>query len=41
MAEHSNMKSHVATYSGMIGLLKWGAVGCFLLAFLVIWLIAG
>ncbi len=39
MAEHTDMKTHVATYSSVIGLLKWGAVGCFFVAFFVIWLI--
>ena len=35
----ANMKGHVATYSNVIAMLKWGAVACFLLAFLIIWLI--
>lgn len=49
MAEHTqggssgpraaDMKGHVATYSSVIAMLKWGAVACFLLAFLIIWLI--
>jgi hypothetical protein len=34
------MKAHEATYFSMIGMLKWGAVVCFLIAFLVIWLIS-
>jgi hypothetical protein len=34
------MQGHVATYSGMIGLLKWGAIGSFVVAFAVIWLIS-
>lgn len=41
MAEHTDMKSHVSTYSSVIGMLKWGAVACSILAFLIIWLIAG
>ena len=40
MAEHTDMKKHVSTYSGVIGVLKWGAIGCFVLAFVVVWLIA-
>jgi len=34
-----DMKAHTATYAGVISMLKWGAVGCFLIALLVIWLI--
>ena len=34
-----DMKGHVATYSSVIALLKWGAVACFVLACLIIWLI--
>lgn len=41
MAEPANMKAHVSTYNGMIGMLKWGAVGCAILVGVVIWLIAG
>ena len=40
MADKSDMKFHESTYGGVIGLLKWGAVACFSLAFFVIWLIA-
>lgn len=40
MADPADIKAHESTYAGMIGLLKWGAVACFLLAFFVIWLIA-
>ncbi|GAA4215114.1 hypothetical protein GCM10022253_09170 [Sphingomonas endophytica] len=40
MAEPADLKVHEATYTSMIGLLKYGAVACFLLAFLVIWLIS-
>ncbi|MBB3348882.1 aa3-type cytochrome c oxidase subunit IV [Sphingomonas citri] len=39
-AGRGDIKAHEATYSGMIGWLKYGAVICFLLAFFVIWLIA-
>ncbi len=42
MADHSpaNMKSHVADYDKMIGMLKWGAVAVAIVVALVIWLIA-
>ena len=36
----TDMKPHVQTYDSVIGLLKWGAVGCAIIAALVIWLIA-
>ncbi|WP_277981618.1 aa3-type cytochrome c oxidase subunit IV [Sphingomonas phyllosphaerae] len=39
-AGRGDIKAHEATYFGMIGWLKYGAIACFLLAFLVIWLIA-
>ena len=39
-AQPSEMKARVSTYDRMIGMLKWGAVACFILAFFVIWLIA-
>ena len=40
MAETGDLKAHVSTYDRVIGLLKWGAVACFILAFFVVWLIA-
>lgn len=40
MAEPAPMKAHEATYFSMIGMLKWGSVACFAIAFFVIWLIA-
>ncbi|KTT76168.1 aa3-type cytochrome c oxidase subunit IV [Sphingomonas endophytica] len=40
MAEPADLKAHESTYGSMIGLLKYGAVACFLIAALVIWLIA-
>ncbi|KQM74060.1 hypothetical protein ASE72_05815 [Sphingomonas sp. Leaf20] len=40
MADDTNMKSHVATYGSMIGVMKWGAMACALLVAIVIWLIA-
>lgn len=35
-----NMNAHVATYEKVIGMMKWGTLGCALVAALVIWLIA-
>ena len=35
-----NIKAHVSTYGSVIGLLKWGTVGCAVVAAFVIWLIA-
>jgi hypothetical protein len=40
MAGDSDMKPHEQTYSSVIGLLKWGAVGCLVIAAIVIWLIS-
>ncbi|GGB25915.1 hypothetical protein GCM10011380_14370 [Sphingomonas metalli] len=40
-AEHHAARVDVTTYNGMIGFLKWGAVGAGLLVALVIYLIAG
>lgn len=39
MAEKSEMKAHVATYHGVMSLLKWGTVGVVAVAALVLWLI--
>ena len=39
MAGNGDMKAHVATYSSVTGMMKWGAVGCALVVALVIWLI--
>jgi len=39
MAGGGEIKVHEATYHKVIGMLKWGAVGCFVIAALVIWLI--
>jgi len=38
---NGNLKAHEATYHSVIGLLKYGAVACFVIALLVIYLIAG
>ena len=40
MADDADMNGHVATYSSVMGMLKWGAVACFVLAALVVWLIS-
>ena len=40
-AGNGDMKAHEATYHQVLGMLKWGALGCFVIAFAVIWLIAG
>ncbi len=41
MAAENDMQVHRATYDKVIGLLKYGAVACFIIAFAVIWLISG
>lgn len=40
MAGNTDLNAHVQTYDRLIGLLKWGALGCAIVAALVIWLIA-
>ncbi|MEH3046467.1 aa3-type cytochrome c oxidase subunit IV [Sphingomonas adhaesiva] len=40
MADNANIKAHESTYFSMLSMLKYGAIACFLLAFLVIWLIS-
>lgn len=40
MAGGNDMKAHVATYEGFLGLAKWGTVACVLVTALVIYLIA-
>ena len=40
MADDANIKSHVATYQSIIGLLKWGSVAVLLIAAAVVWLIS-
>jgi Bacterial aa3 type cytochrome c oxidase subunit IV len=40
MAGDSDIKVHEATYHQVIGLLKWGAVACFVIAAAVVWLIS-
>ncbi|WP_375382397.1 aa3-type cytochrome c oxidase subunit IV [uncultured Sphingomonas sp.] len=40
MADDTNLKGHVATYDGLIGLMKWGAVAVAVIVTAVILLIA-
>lgn len=41
MAGNGDIQSHQATYSSVIGLMKWGAVASFATTAFVVWLIAG
>lgn len=41
MTGNGNLETHQATYGKVIGLIKWGAIACFVIAFVVVWLIAG
>ena len=34
-----DLTAHERTYSGFLGLFKWGAIGSFIIAFIVIMLI--
>ncbi len=40
MAGKGDLNAHVATYDRMIGMMKWGGLAVFLLAAIVVWLIA-
>ncbi len=40
MADHTDMKTHQATYSSVLGLLKYGAVVCFVIAAIVVMILA-
>jgi hypothetical protein len=40
MAGDMDIRQHSGTYVKVIGLLKWGAVVCALIAAFVVWLIA-
>ena len=40
MAEHGDMKAHEKTYSGVMNLMKWGTIVSFVLAVIVVLLIA-
>ena len=41
MAEHEPQKIDRGTYEAMLGMLKWGEVASILIAFLVMYLLAG
>lgn len=38
--DHTDLKPHVQTYSGMIAMLKWGTVAAAIITAFVIWIIA-
>jgi len=40
MAGSGDMKAHEATYRNITRLLFWGGIHCFVIAFIVIWLIS-
>ena len=40
MAGDTNLQAHERTYAKVIGMLKYGAVACAVLAAFVIWLIS-
>ena len=37
---NGDIKTHVATYSGVMALLKWSAISGFIVTMLVIWAIS-
>jgi hypothetical protein len=37
MADDGDIKVHEATYTKVLGLLKYGAVACFVLAFVIVY----
>jgi len=39
MAQRGDMKAHEATYHSVLSLIRWGAVACFIIGFIVILLI--
>ncbi len=41
MSDSSEFHAHRATYDGVIKLLKYGAIACFLIVFFVLWLLRG
>ncbi|MFZ5796436.1 MAG: hypothetical protein ACRCS5_06505 [Sphingomonas sp.] len=41
MAADSELQIHRATYEKVIAVLKYGAIACFIIAFVVVWLISG
>ena len=40
MSGNQDLDAHVRTYDGLIGMLKWGAIGVAVIVAVVIWLIA-
>ncbi|UVO50325.1 aa3-type cytochrome c oxidase subunit IV [Sphingomonas sp. SUN019] len=38
--KRDDMKAHLSTYASIMNLLKWGTLGCAIVAAIVIWLIA-
>jgi Bacterial aa3 type cytochrome c oxidase subunit IV len=40
MASNGDMKQHEQTYGGVMAMLKWGTIGCAIIAFIVVLLIA-
>ena len=40
MAQQSDIETHAATYHKVLGLMKYGAVACGVIAAIVIWLLA-
>ena len=40
MAGNGDMKAHEATYHSITKLFFWGAIGCFIIAAIVVWLIS-
>ena len=40
MADDKDIQGHAATYASLISMLFYGAIAVFVIAFLVIWLIA-
>lgn len=41
MATEGDLQVHRATYGKVINVLKYGGVACFIIAFVVVWLISG
>ena len=40
MADQTDMKTHESTYHAVLGMLKYGAIACAVIAATVIWLIS-
>ncbi len=39
--QQKEMKAHAGTYGLFVGMMKWGTIAAFIVAALVVWLIAG